>query len=67
MEQVFLLRIIHTYQIGKKAWTWIFGFIALLFNPLFLISLEKETWVLIDIIVAILFAISILSIKDESK
>jgi hypothetical protein len=42
----------------KKSWVvWLFGVIALLFNPLIPIHLSKEIWQPIDIICAWLFVI----------
>ena len=40
----------------QKLWvTWLFGFIAILFNPLFPIHLTREIWQPIDVICALLF------------
>jgi len=40
----------------KKLWaTWLFGFIAVLFNPLIPIHLNRELWQPIDVICALLF------------
>ena len=50
-------------EFGKDVWTWIFGIIAILFNPLIPIHLNKGTWAIIDIIVAIIFLISFHFIK----
>ena len=42
--------------IRQKIWaTWLFGFIAVLFNPLLPIYLSRELWQPIDIICGILF------------
>lgn len=46
-------------KLGKKSWLFLMAIIALFFNPLIPIHLDKGTWVLIDFIVAILFFISI--------
>lgn len=48
----------------KKPWIWIFGVIAVLFNPIIPIYLDKEIWTVIDIIVAIIFAVSVIKIKS---
>jgi len=40
----------------QKLWaTWLFGFIAVLFNPLIPIHLPREVWQLIDVTCAFLF------------
>ena len=42
----------------KKIWAvWLFGFIAVLFNPLIPIHLSREIWQLIDVVCAALFAV----------
>lgn len=47
-------------------WAWIFGAIAVLFNPIIPIYLSKEIWVPIDIIVAVIYVISIFTIRVDS-
>lgn len=41
------------YEGQKKKWVWVFGFIAVLFNPFFPIHLDRETWVVIDLVIGI--------------
>jgi flagellar biosynthesis component FlhA len=43
------------YKQGKSSWTWVFGGIAVLFNPIAPIYLDKVVWVVIDVVVAGLF------------
>lgn len=43
----------------KKSWLFLMTVIALLFNPIAPVHLDKGTWVIIDFIVAILFLTSI--------
>ncbi|NQT97178.1 MAG: hypothetical protein HQ562_05490 [Candidatus Marinimicrobia bacterium] len=52
------------YESEKIPWVWIFGLIAILFNPVIPIYLDRETWAVIDIIVALVFAVSITQIKS---
>ena len=58
---IFVLYIAH--ERGKSFWLLVMGAIALLFNPIFPVYLEKEVWVLIDLIVAGIFLISIFKLK----
>ena len=52
----------------KKIWaTWLFGFIALLFNPLVIIHLSREIWMPIDIVCAAFFIVSIILFKEPNK
>jgi len=47
----------------KQYLVWIFGTIALLFNPIFPFYLGKGIWVIIDAIAALLFFISLFIVK----
>jgi len=53
------------YKLEKKTWLWIMGAIAILFNPIVPIYLNKGTWVIIDFIAAIVFIISLFKIKKK--
>lgn len=55
------------YNLKKNVWVWLMGGIAILFNPIAPIHLDKETWVIIDFIVAILFLVSIFKIKISAE
>ena len=41
------------YEGQKEKWVLVFGFIAVLFNPFFPVHLDRETWVVIDLVVGI--------------
>lgn len=47
------------YDKGLRFGVWAFSFIAILFNPLFIVSFDKEMWRTIDIITALAFLVSI--------
>ena len=47
------------YNAGKKAWVWILGIIAVLFNPIIPFTFQRDTWQTIDVIVAVIFFVSI--------
>jgi hypothetical protein len=55
------------YESKKNDWVWIFGIIAILFNPIFPFYFSKDNWQLIDIISAILFFISLFNKKYEKN
>ena len=40
----------------KNTWFWIWAVIAILFNPIFSIHLDKEIWMAIDAITGLIFA-----------
>ncbi len=46
------------YNYEKKIWAIIFGVIAILFNPIIPFYLSKDTWQIIDVVVAIVFFVS---------
>lgn len=51
------------YKSKLTGWTFVFCAIAVLFNPLYPLSLNKSSWVAIDFISSILFFVSAYSIK----
>jgi len=53
------------YDLKKTFWLSLMGIVTILFNPIVPIHLDKETWVIIDFIVAILFLVSIFKIKTK--
>ncbi|MGA2914719.1 MAG: DUF6804 family protein [Sedimentisphaerales bacterium] len=51
----------------KKQWViWTFGIIALLFNPIIRIHLNRELWAFIDIAVAVIFIVNIFAIGGKN-
>lgn len=48
-----------TYEQKDMTWVWIFGIIAVLFNPIAPFYLQKETWQTIDVITAIVITVNI--------
>lgn len=55
------------YACGKVWATWVFGFVAILFNPILPIHLTKEIWRPINFICAVLYASSVLFLKKPSR
>ena len=55
------------YHEQKEKWSWVFGFIAVLFNPFFPVYLERETWVVIDLLGAIFLLSATFFVKLEKK
>lgn len=51
------------YKSKLQAWTFVFGALVFLFNPILPVYLSKSSWVLIDLIAAILFFIAAYSYK----
>lgn len=56
------------YEGQKEKWVWIFGFVAVLFNPFFPVHLDRDIWVVIDLITAVsLLAAAFLFKLDTEK
>jgi len=51
------------YEAQKEKWVWIFGFLAVLFNPFIVIYLNRELWSVIDVIVGVFMIISVFTLK----
>lgn len=51
------------YKSGQQAWTWVFCFIALVFNPLIPIHLNRGLWMIIDLLIGVFLIISIFAFK----
>ena len=54
------------YESKLSGWAFTFGGIALLFNPIAPVYLDKSSWVMIDFVTAALLFISTYSIKEKS-
>jgi len=54
------------FKIKRTNWEWVIVIIAILFNPIIPVYLSKEIWQVIDIIVAIIFIVTIFISKKES-
>jgi hypothetical protein len=54
-----------SYSLKRISWTWVFGLLALLFNPLAPIRLARETWVYFDIATGLLLLGSIFFINES--
>ena len=56
------------YTMNKVAATWVFGVLALLFQPIYKIALGRTVWNVIDVIVALLMiALFIMELRREKK
>lgn len=56
------------YYINKNIfWFWLFGLIAIIFNPLIPLYFDKTTWFVIDIITGIIFLVSVFILKEHKE
>jgi len=51
------------YSNQKQQWTWLFGFIAVLFNPFIPIHFSRDLWRVIDLVVAVFLIVSIFAFR----
>lgn len=54
-------------QSDKTGWVWVLGGIAILFNPIAPIHLDKESWVVPDIIAGIILFVAATKVKHHGK
>jgi hypothetical protein len=47
----------------KTGWAWIFGMLAVVFNPLISIALGRQIWNVVDVVVAAFLLISLFMFK----
>ncbi len=48
--------------LGNRNWFWTFVVVAILFNPFLPAHFDRDTWALIDIVVAVLIALSMFAV-----
>lgn len=51
------------YKLHKEGWIWILAITVIIFNPFFPLRLTKGTWVILDLIAAIIFFVSVSAVK----
>jgi hypothetical protein len=54
-----------SYSIKRTPWAWLYGFVALLFNPLAPVRLDRQTWGYLDIATGVVFLISIFFVRES--
>jgi hypothetical protein len=53
------------YQWGKLRAVWVFGAIAVLFNPLLPVHLPREIWAVIDVLCGVMFLFCSLTVNPN--
>jgi len=46
-------------QKDKLGWVWVFAIAALVMNPIIPVHLKRDTWALVDVVLAVLLLVSI--------
>ncbi len=58
----------HLHEKGDKTFVWVFGFFAVLYNPVIPIYLyEKQIWTIVNVITAAVFLLKKDSIYENTK
>jgi len=55
------------YEAKQEKWIWIFGFLAVIFNPFIPLYFSRSFWVIVDLIVAVFLIISIFVFRLPKK
>jgi hypothetical protein len=63
---VCLFGIYVAFKFKEVGWAWLFGVLVALFNPIFRIPLQRQTWNVIDVAVAALLLITIFLMKPAN-
>jgi len=50
---------------NRLPWTWFFGILALFFNPIIPVKLDRATWANIDVAVGIALLVSIFFVREN--
>jgi len=64
---VALLVLWTAYNLERKRWVWLMAGIAILFNPVIPIHLDKATWQFIDLVTAGIFLVSVFKVRQNKK
>jgi len=57
----------HQSTAGTKVWPWIFGVVAVLYNPVFKINMELDTRAVIKVIVALLVLAEVFASLERAQ
>jgi hypothetical protein len=52
-------------KINRVPWAWVFGIVALMFNPISPSRIGRATWAYIDIAVGMLFLVSLVFVREN--
>ncbi len=62
---VFVWAAFVTYERGDKSLPWVYGILAILFNPLIKVHLPKELWAVVDVGVGIFLLVTSSKIRAK--
>lgn len=62
---VFVHNVTRVVKDGSRQWVWLYGGIALLFNPLIPVHLDRVTWAIVDLGTACVSLVSIRHVQAK--
>ena len=57
----------YTYSINKTGWTWVFGVIAFIYNPIIRVHSTRTIWSIVNVATAILAFASIFALAPSTE
>ena len=63
----FVYLAVKAFEQERRNWTWVLGIMALIYNPLVQIHLNREIWTVINLVTIVFNIVSIASIKKMRK
>lgn len=63
---VFAFAAVTSLERKRKKLTWVYGLLALLFNPIIKVHLPKETWAFVDVAAAILLLVTAKAVRSNA-
>jgi FtsH-binding integral membrane protein len=52
---------------GKTQWTWTLGVLAVIYNPIIQVHLNRGIWSVINIVTIVIFALSVLRLERKER
>jgi len=53
-------------SLKRLPWVWIFGLVAIVFNPLVPMKIDRVTWGYVDVATGVLFIVSLFIVREHS-
>lgn len=58
---------IQAFARNKTPWVWIFGVVAVVYNPIFRIHLTREIWSVVNVATILVAAVSVFALTRKTK
>jgi hypothetical protein len=64
---VFIYLAFEAHKRRRDAWVWVYGLIAVTYNPILRISFKRDMWSIVNIITVVIAIISIFILKKQGE